>query len=117
MSQNEIEQVELSIEEARKVVEHGEMAEKLATVSTFRKIVLDGYFVDEAARLALLFSDPNLSAEQREMVKNDLIGIGAFKRYLSTKVQMGRYAAQSIAEAQEELEHIRQEELEEGDDA
>lgn len=108
--QNEIHEIEMSIEAAKEMVVRGEMAMKLANNPAFKKIVLDGYFVDEAARLAHLYSDPNLSAEQREMVRNDLIGIGAFKRYLQTLTQLGQMASREIADAEFELDALRAEE-------
>ena len=115
MSQNEIEQVELSIEAAKEMVERGKMAERLADIPEFKKLVLDGYFVDEAARLALLSSDPNLSEDIRGHVMRDLQGVGAFKRYLSTLVQLGRQAAQEIEEAEVTLSEMRAEEMEAND--
>jgi hypothetical protein len=111
MSQSDIEQIELSIEEARKMVDRGRMAEELSMNSGFRKLVLEGYFVEEAARLVHLSSDPTVPENMRTVILRDLNGPGAFKRYLSTLVQMGRMAAQEIRDAQETLEEIRQEEL------
>ena len=109
MSQNEIEQIELSITEARKIVERGQMAENLAHNPTFAKLILQGYFVDEAARLAHLLSDPNSQAHQH-LIHNDLVAIGGFKRYLQTLVQIGRAAANEIAQALDEIENIHNEE-------
>jgi hypothetical protein len=111
MSQSDIEQIELSISEARKMVEKGRMAEELSTNRLFKKLVLDGYFMEEAARLVHLSSDPNLPENIRTVVMRDINGPGAFKRYLSTLVQMGRMAAQEIRDAEQTLDEIRQEEL------
>jgi uncharacterized protein (UPF0147 family) len=116
MSQNEIEQIELSINEARKMVERGRMAEELSMNSAFKKLVLDGYFVEEAARLVHLSSDPNLPENIRNVVTRDMAGPGAFKRYLSALVQMGHMAAQEISDAQHTLDEIRQDELNEMED-
>jgi hypothetical protein len=110
MSQSEIEELELSIEHAKEIVERGKMAEKLSTIPEFKKLVLDGYFVNEAARLALLYSDSNLSNEGREAVARELNGPGAFKRYLSTMVQMGHIAQRELREHMETLDEVREEE-------
>lgn len=107
--QNDIHEIELSIEAAKEMVARGELAVKLANNSAFKKLVLDGYFVDEAARLVHLFSDPNLNDEQRAMVERDLIGIGAFKRYLQTVRQIGQMAEREISDAEYELEGLRME--------
>lgn len=108
MSQNEIEQIEVSIEEAKQVVAMGELARKMADNPTFKTLVLEGYFRDEAARLALLVSDPQM-APHRELIMRDLDSIGGFKRYLSTKIQMGDIARREIAEGETELDDLRQE--------
>lgn len=110
MSQAEVQELEISIEEARKYVQRGKEALALSDIPEFKRLVLEGYFVEEASRLALLFSDPQLSDEQREYVHRDLIGVGAFKRYLSTIVQQGRIASNEIDSMQDTLEEIRAEE-------
>lgn len=110
MSQNQIEQIEISITEARKMVERGKMAEKLQSNRAFKELVSEGYFVEEAARLVHLSSDPNLQPNLREAVLRDMNGPGAFRRYLMTIVQMGKVAETEIAEAQEMIEEIREEE-------
>lgn len=112
MSQTQIEEIELSIEAAKEMVERGRMADKLATYPEFRKLVLDGYFRDEAARLAHLSSDPNLPEDIRNHVLRDMQGVGAFKRFLMTIRQLGEMAAREIDEAGQALEELRAEEPE-----
>ena len=109
MSQEEIKEIELSIEHAKEIALRGEMAEKLATNHEFKKLILDGYFRDEAARLALLSSDPALDQTSREHVLRDLNGPGSLKRYLSAIVQMGRVAQNEIREAYQTMDEIRAE--------
>lgn len=109
MSQDDIKEIELSIEHAKEIAERGEMAEKLATIPEFKKLILDGYFRDEAARLAHLSSDPALDETSRGHVFRDLSGPGALKRYLSAMVQMGRNARAEINEAYRTMDEIREE--------
>lgn len=109
MSQSDIQEIELTIEHAKEIVERGESARRLASNSDFKKLVLDGYFVNEAARLALLHSDPSINEEIREKVLRDLNGPGAFKRYLSTIIQMGDQAIRELPELQEALDEARAE--------
>jgi hypothetical protein len=116
MSQNDIELVELTIAEAKKIVERGKMAERLSHNPDFKKLVLDGYFVDEAARLVHLSCDPALPENMRNVVVRDMAGPAAFKRYMSAMVQMGRNAAREILEHEETLEELREEEFHDGDD-
>jgi signal transduction protein with GAF and PtsI domain len=87
----------------------GKSATKLEKNSDFKKTVMQGYFIDEAARLALLVSDPMISPELRAAVMRDIDGVGAFKRYLSFMVQMGQQAERSIEENEQTLQEIREE--------
>lgn len=113
MAQTDIEQVELSISEAKKSIEMGKMAEKLAINRDFKKVVMDGYFVDEAARLVHLLGDPRLNQEGRESVLRDIQGLGAFKQYLQNKVREGHMAQDALEEHQETLDELRDEDGEE----
>lgn len=111
MSQNDIEQIELSIEAAKEIVARGHMAERLADNPDFKKIILEGYFRDEASRLVLLLADAQTTEEIRVKILRAMDGIGALKQHLSGLVQMGRYAANEIEQAREALEELRAEEL------
>lgn len=111
MSQHDIEQVELTIAEAKKIVDRGKMAEKLSRNPDFKKLVMDGYFVDEAARLVHLSHDPSLPENIRNTVLRDMAGPAAFKRYMSALVLMGQNAEREILEHEETLEELREEEL------
>ncbi len=105
--EQQIQIVELTIDEARKEVKAGEMAERLSRNPDFKKLILDRYFVDEAARLVHLYGDPNVSDKIREMILRDMAGISSLKQYLSLLVQKGRMAADLIQENQETLEELR----------
>ena len=105
-------EVEMTINEARERVDRGKMAERLALVPEFKKLILEGYFRDEASRLVLLLSDPMLDETTRNHVLRDMTGIGGLQRYLRTLVQLGRIAEQEIRDAQDTLDDLRSEEAE-----
>lgn len=113
---NEIQQVELSIAEAEKMVKRGQAAERLSLNPDFKALVLDGYFVEEAARLVHLSSDPTIPENIRDVVVRDLAGPGAFKRYMTAMVQMGNMAANEIEDHRETLEELREEEDAQGNE-
>lgn len=106
----QIEMLELGIEDAKNMVKMGEAAKKLTKNGDFKKVIMNGYFVDEAARLALLSSDPNIPENVREFIMRDLNGPGALKRYLQTLTRMGDQAAIEIDEAYETMGELRDEE-------
>jgi hypothetical protein len=107
---NQIQEVELSIEDAKAMIDRGRMVEKLSNNREFKKLVLDGYFTEEAARLTHVYSDPNY-AQHKGFIENDIIGIGAFKRYLTTIMQMAQNAQTELESHQSTLEELRQEEM------
>lgn len=107
---NEIEQVELSIAEAKKMVAKAKQVRKLINNKDFQAVVDDGYFRDEAARLVHIKSDPNIPEELRPFIEMDINGIGGFKRYLRNIMHFGNLAEQELQENEETLEELRQEE-------
>lgn len=109
--QNEIEEVELTIAEARKMVEYGQVVRRLIDNPDFKKVVTEDYFGEEGSRLALLYSDPNLDENQVRMVNNDLLGLGAFKRFIKTKLHLAAMAQHELETSSETLEELRNEEL------
>lgn len=106
---SQIQEVELSIEQAQKVIAIGDKALKLADNKLFKELVLDGYFVDEAARLAHLSADLTLTAEQRADVFVMIQGIGFFKAYMSMLVRRGDMARRELADYQQTLAELHEE--------
>lgn len=109
MSQTEINQIEISIDEAKKIVARANDVRALSENPIFKRLVMDGYFVQEASRLAHLSSDPTISEQIRGFVTRDLAGPGAFKRYLQTIINMGNAAASEIRQGEEAIDEIRAE--------
>ena len=111
MSQNDIQEIEVSIEEAKKIAKRAERVRRLEKNADFKALILDGYFTEEAARLVHLATDHQvIQGGHLEFVMNDLKGIGALKRYLTAALQLGDIAANTVKEYQEELDAIRAEE-------
>ena len=109
MSQHDIEQAEMTLEDAKQIVKTGRLTEQLASHSGFRKIILEGYFKEEAARLATCFSDPLLNEKARLDIQNAIHGIGALRRYLQRLVSEGQIAASSITDYENEIAAMRRE--------
>lgn len=106
--QKEIQQIHLSLESAKELVKLGQEALALAENTIFEKLVLKGYFIDEAARLVHLFGDPTINADVRGKIERDLHGPSSFKRYLQTMVARGRNASQEIESYMSSLEELHQ---------
>lgn len=106
---SQIQEVELSIEQAKQVIATGDKALKLADNKLFKELVLEGYLVDEAARLAYLSADLSLTAEQRADVLVMIQAIGFFKAYMSMQVRKGDMARRELAQHEETLTELHAE--------
>jgi len=111
MSQSQIEEIELNIEQAKSFVEQGRALERLYGNPDFRKIIGEGFLEKEAVRLVHLKSDPSMQSEemQREIVKQ-IDSIGCLTHYFRMVAHQKMLAEKAI----EEDERTREELLEEG---
>lgn len=110
-------QIAVSIEQAETIVKTRDQILKLSKNKDFKAIFTDGYFVDEAARLASIYGSPRLTEKENQDVHNQILAIGALRRYLLTKQQMGDAAETELEyhrETQSELNAV--ESLNESDD-
>jgi hypothetical protein len=110
MANSEVTQMELHIEDAKRLVEQRDLALKLYNDPTFKKLVLESYCIQDCARFAQQGGDPVLTAEQRADATAMAQAAGHFRRWLSQCVQMGNAVAAKMDEMEEELEAARQEE-------
>jgi len=108
---SEVENIELSIEDARKLVARKDAALKLATNREFKQLILNDYYVDEAVRLTSCLGQPQMKNFEAEIV-GDLKAIASLRQYFQTIITMGRNAESELVEAQELLEETRAAELE-----
>jgi hypothetical protein len=63
----------------------------------FKKLILEGYLIQEAANKTKALASPALQgAEQQQEIINALQGIGHFSQYLSNVIQRGNAAEDGI---------------------
>ena len=106
---SQIQEVELSIEQAQGLIKKGERALKLAENKDFKELVLDGYLVQEAARLAHLSADLTLDVNQRADVILMVQAVGFFKAFMQRLVREGNIAARDLAAHRETLSELHNE--------
>lgn len=92
------------------LVELRDMALRLSENRDFRKLFIEGFFRDEAARMVQLSEDPILTREQQHDALRMAQATGHAKRYLSMLVVRGNSAAKDIIDLDEQLEELRREE-------
>lgn len=94
---DEVKQVEASIQRAKACVDLASTLEKLLDNTLFKKVVLEGYFEQEAIRLVHLKADPAMegAASQASILKQ-MDAIGSLKQYFVLLTQQGALAIKSI---------------------
>lgn len=107
---SEIEQLELAVDKAREMVERRDMVLKLSKNREFRKIMSEGYFVDEAARLVAI-SGELAHKPHRDEIFDSIKAISHVRQYFSDIVRLGNIAENEIDSSEEYLADMR------GDDA
>ena len=101
MSQ-EIQQLELEIEEAKKAVALRDALIKLESNSEFNEIILEAYLREHAINLVHAKGDFALQKEdQQRRIIQDIDAIGSLRTFLVSIKQQGNMAEQAILEAEE----------------
>lgn len=114
-TEQQIKQVELTIEAARANIDRAKTLDKLTENLEFNTLIMTGYFTEEAARLVLLKADPNMMGEREQAHVNRLIdGIGALRQYFSTIERIGEMSTRAMAEHEMTREELLHEDMAEG---
>lgn len=112
MSSNEdqIQQIDANIRESKEVLEFSDALARLQSNRDFKKVILQGYFNQEAVRLVHLKSDANMqSAESQKSILAQIDAIGALSQYLRATRQQGDMARKTLAYAEQVREEMIQE--------
>lgn len=107
---NDIQEIEISIEAAKEAMAKGEAVRKLSSNRDFKRVILDGLFKDEAARLVGLIADPAMKEHRNDIIEM-MIGISTLQSYLRNTMQMGRMAGEELVNLEEAADDVRNEAL------
>lgn len=107
---SDLEQLEYAKSTAVEAIKQRDMALKLKDNYEFRKLIIEGFFVTESARLVHLSSDPSLGPQERADALNMAQAAGHLKRWLNVMIQQGDYAAADLPNIEENLTELRAEE-------
>ena len=106
----DLEQVEIQIDMANRLRKMRDNCVKLTANKTWKDIIDDGYFKEEAARLVMAKSAA-LNPEQMKLIDNMIFGIGALANYIESVMRRGAEMDQAIGEHEETREEILAEEV------
>ena len=110
MSIQEIQQVELSIEQAKEMIAQADSVERLYKNRDFKKVILEGYFEKEPVRLVKAKANPALATEETQnRIDKEIIGIGILEQYFYKTLTLGNQAKNSLVEYESMLEELRNE--------
>lgn len=114
--EQQLQQITLHIDEAKKAVAMGKVLDRLYKNPDFKEVILDYYFVTEASRTVLLKADPNMRGEaEQNDCENIIIGIGMLRQFFAKVFHMADQAQQAILESENAREEILEEQLLEED--
>lgn len=112
-------EVEQAVEELRNyqkdqkvLVDARDAALRLAANPDFKKLILDGFCLTEAARYVQESCDPMLTDRQRQDAMNIAQASGHLKRFLSLTCTIGNTAANNVQKADDDIAYVLEHGLE-----
>lgn len=102
-----IAELEAEIKKQQTLIDAADHAVALHKNLAFRKLIVEGFCLHEAARYAQESGDPMLTPAQRQDALNMAQASGHLKRFLSVTIQMGNMADSTVAGCKAEIEELR----------
>jgi len=103
----QIEQLEISMEQAKDIIGLADSLVDLAKNKDFKRVITEGYFINEASRLVLAKATPAMSTDSiQKDIDNAIIGIGYLQKHFNSIIGMGNMARKSLQEAEQTREEI-----------
>lgn len=94
---DEVTQIDISIEEARKAIERKNALSRLLDNGDFRLVIEEGYFEKEAAELVIKKATPGMaSPENQESIIKAIDAVGGLYQYLFKVFNLGEQAEKSL---------------------
>lgn len=107
MSQEQLEQIELDMEDAQEAVDLLDALTRLTKNKDFNLLIDENYFITAASNCVLMKSKPSAQAPDfQAALDKEIIGIGIFRQYLSKVYNQGQVALKSIQDCSEAREEI-----------
>lgn len=117
MSEQQIELVEITIEQAKNKIAVMDAIDRLTRNRDFKKVFTEGYFEREPARLVKMKADPSSQTpEAQASILRQIDAIGTLHQYLRTQHVLGQMAQRDLAEHEQTLVDLRNSEGEEEED-
>lgn len=106
-SVNDLEQIEISIDSAKKIIEYAEAIERLENNPDFIKVILDDYLDKNIVRLVKVKGDPSQQSEADQKYLNDqLTGAVALFHFINYAKISSNHAKNALEQNSLEREAI-----------
>lgn len=107
MLEQEIEQLEMSMQDAKNNIKLLDAMERLQKNRDFKLLVESEYFEKEAARAVGMKSSPNFQEDrEQKLVDNVIIGIGQLQQFFNKIFQVGMMSKRSLEEYEDEHQRL-----------
>lgn len=107
MSTETVKELEEHMQGLRALVERKDTVLRLQESRDFRRVIVDGFCGEDAARYAQISGDPSMAADARADALGMAQASGFLKRFLAVCVQMGRQAERELRDGEEALAEER----------
>ena len=105
--QEDLNQIELDIDHAREAIDRADALKRLFANKDFKRIIENGYFVDEASRLVLVKADPEMDSPEAQVnIQRSIDAIGPLRVYFRAILQFGDMAQRAIIDDEQTRENI-----------
>ncbi len=107
---SDMSELEISIDQAKQTIALKNSLDRLSVDPNFIRVIINGYFKDEASRLVLLKADPSMTGkDDQEIINKSIDAIGYFRLYLRTVIQRGLMAEKALVDDEETRQAMMQE--------
>ena len=112
MNEQLIEEVEVSIQEAKAVIALAEALGNLHNNKDFQLVILEGYFKNHASDLVMSKAAPGLSSDEaQKAITKSIDSIGELNQYFSKTYHSGQIMQRSLADSEMTREELMAEGL------
>lgn len=107
MTLDVIQEIEANIKQSKQIVELGNSLERLIHNQDFKKVIMDGYFKQEAIRLVHLKSDASMQKpETQSSINKQMDAIGSLNQYFQVISHQASLAVKAISADEEARDEI-----------
>lgn len=102
-------QIEMSIKDAEKIIDLSNALDRLMDNPDFKRIIVEGYFKDNAVRLVHSLGEPAIAhvPEHKQRVIGEMDAISCLRGFFDQIHRNASSAEQAIERNREELEYLR----------